>query len=127
MSIDILQVKVCMDTHIKKAKKSSDIAAHLKISPETLRKTFKAEEHVSLRKNLFKRKVWFMQELLFLEPDMTCKQICCEIGLREDSGTRIFKKFSGMTIGEFLEKMKDTEKRNEFLTQHRKEIAEEKK
>lgn len=126
MCINIALVKTCIDNRLPKIKTTKDIAMLLRISSETLRKIFLNEEKISLRAYIFERKVLLMQEIILMNPDMLCKCVCYTVGLREDSGTRVFKRITGITMEKFFKIMKCPEKRKEFLTRRAKEIAEEK-
>ncbi len=100
MRIDLHAVKLCIDYHLKEVITVQSVAERLKVSPETLRKTFLREENIHLGDYIVQRKLQAMKELLLMS-ELPCYSICYEFGFREDSGARVFKKRIGLTMKEF--------------------------
>ncbi len=98
-------VKLMVDLHLAEAKTLTYVAKMVKMPYETLRKKFLREEGIHLNEFIQHRKVRAMKELLLLSDD-PCFSVCYSLGLREDTGARMFKKIAGMTMLEFREKYK---------------------
>lgn len=94
------RIKQMIDFHLSDFKTISDLSFWLRIAPETLRKKFLRDENISLGEYIMRRKVTAMKERLSITDD-PCYLICFELGFREDSGARIFKKYTGMTMNEY--------------------------
>ncbi|MFA6468749.1 MAG: helix-turn-helix domain-containing protein [Bacteroidota bacterium] len=105
MAVDTTNVKLFVDQNIKEVKTIHNVARKLNMSYDTLRKSFLRKEQVPLADYITMRKVQAMQEFLLLRDD-PCFYVCYEFGYREDSGAKIFKKKTGMTMREFREKNK---------------------
>ncbi|MDD8019049.1 MAG: hypothetical protein PHP42_11790 [Bacteroidota bacterium] len=99
------KIKKIIDFHLSEVKTVSDVAALLNVPLETLRKKFFREEKIHLCDYVIQRKVQLMRECLIID-DEPCYLICYTVGLREDTGAKIFKKNTGMTMQEFREKYK---------------------
>ena len=99
------KVKLMIDLHLSNAKTIESVAKLLKSPPETLRKKFLRMEKVHLHDYILERKVKAMKEMLLIS-DLPCYTVCFNVGLREDTGAKLFKKISGNTMQEFREKYK---------------------
>ncbi len=99
------KVKLLVDHHLSDVKTIADIASFMDIHPETLRRVFLRKEKIHLGDYIMRRKVDAMKEHLLVTDD-PCYDVCYSVGLREDSGAKIFRKFSGVTMQEFREKYK---------------------
>jgi|GEM_PF-1451736 len=100
------ELKDLVDFHISEINTVSDVAGHLNTSAETLRKYFLRKEKIHLHDYIYERKVQLIKELL-MNSDDSCYRICDSAGLREDTGAKIFKKITGLTIQGFREKYKN--------------------
>jgi YesN/AraC family two-component response regulator len=89
-----------VDQHIKEMKSIHTVADRLKIHYDTLRKSFLKNEQIALAEYITMKKVQAMKELLVTGDD-PCFYICYEYGYREDSGAKVFKKLTGMTMLEY--------------------------
>ena len=94
------RIKLLIDYHLSDLKTISDLSFWLRIAPETLRKRFLRDENVTIGEYIIRRKVTAMKERLSITDD-PCYLICFELGFREDTGARIFKKYTGMTMNEY--------------------------
>lgn len=103
MRIDLGRVKSTVDLHLREFKSIDSVADHMLVSRETLRKRFLRDERVSLSEYINRRKIAAMKEYLILT-DVPCYFVCYMYGYREDSGAKIFKKMTGMTMAQFREK-----------------------
>jgi AraC-like DNA-binding protein len=101
-------IKSLIDFNIVEIKTIADLAQRTGLSVETLRKGFFREEKIHLGEYISRRKVEAMKELLQVS-DEPCNVVCFSVGLREDSGSKIFKKVTGMTMVEYR-----NEKRKQF-------------
>ena len=98
MAINIVIVKKQIEVNILKLYTLGDVAALLSISPETLKKEFLREEGVGISVFLAELRVQTMKERLITTREK-CLGICLDVGLREDAGSRLFKRETGMTMG----------------------------
>ncbi|MFA5834356.1 MAG: hypothetical protein WDA22_12845 [Bacteroidota bacterium] len=105
MVIDISAVKEVVHQNVKKIKSIQCVSERLHVSYETLRKSFLKKEHIPLANYITIQKVQGMKQHL-LEEDDPCFFVCYEYGYREDSGAKIFKKLTGMTMLEFRQRNK---------------------
>jgi len=99
------ELKNLVDFHLPKINTISDAAARLNISAETLRKNFLRKERIHLHDYIYERKVQLMKELLLMDND-SCYNICTIAGLREDTGAKVFKKITGLTMQGFRKRYK---------------------
>lgn len=106
MGIDTAEIKSYVDLNIKMVKTIRSVSKPLNISYDTLRKSFLRHERTPLAEYIANRKVQAMKELLLVGDD-PCFFVCYEFGYREDSGAKIFKKITGMTMLEFRRKYKN--------------------
>lgn len=86
--------------HLPEVKTIHDLETRLQIPADTLRKNFLREESIPLSEYIMMRKVEAMKELLIVS-DEPCYFVCLSVGLREDSGSKIFKKYTGATMQDF--------------------------
>jgi methylphosphotriester-DNA--protein-cysteine methyltransferase len=100
MSLNTDTIKSFIDLNIKEIKTVHCVARMLNVSYDTLRKTFLRKERVPLADYIMAKKVEVMKEHLVVAND-PCFVICYEYGLREDSGAKIFKRVTGMTMRQY--------------------------
>lgn len=93
-------VKNFLGFNISRVNTIADIAEKMNVSPETLRKAFLREEKMPLSEFISRMRVEVMKEYLRIG-DEPCQNICFNAGLREDSGARLFKKITGMTMKQY--------------------------
>ncbi len=105
MRIDLGLVKTTVDLHLREFKTIDSVADHMNVSRETLRKRFLRDERVSLSEYINRCKITAMKEYLSLT-DVPCYFICYLYGYREDSGAKVFKKLTGMTMAQYREKFR---------------------
>ncbi|MEW5799151.1 MAG: AraC family transcriptional regulator [Bacteroidota bacterium] len=112
MSINCREIKRYVEFHLAEIKTISDIASPTHVCYETLKKIFSREENISLSDYNVGSKVQAMKEMLVITEE-SCKYICYSFGLREDTGAKLFKKVTGMTMVEYRQR-------------HRKDVEEQK-
>jgi AraC-like DNA-binding protein len=101
MSMDPRLVKKVVSKQLHRIKTISDLAQLLGSPAEALKKGFMRRERISLSKYLSEVRIERAKELL-LKSDLKCKEICFAIGFsREDIGSRIFKRHTGISMKEF--------------------------
>lgn len=98
--ISIRLVKKYVDEHLKEIYSIACVATGMNVSPETLRKYFLRMEKLPLRDYILYRKIETMKVLL-TTTDEKCYWICYAVGLREDYGAHIFKRYFKKTMNEF--------------------------
>jgi len=103
------KVKSFIGFKLSDIKTIEDVARIFNTPSETLRKKFYREEKIHLSEFILQCKIVTIKEMLIIS-DLPCFEICYSIGLREDTGAKIFKKFAGMTMLQFRKKY-----REEFL------------
>lgn len=106
MLTDTTEVKLFVDQHLKELKSIHTVADRLKIHYDTLRKSFLKNEQIALAEYMTREKVERMKSHL-MHHDDPCFFICYEYGYREDSGAKVFKKLTGMTMLEFRRKYRN--------------------
>ena len=80
---------------------AEDVAEALDIRYETLRKTFRNTEGLTLWQYVTTQRVQRAKELL-QETDLLCYQVCFTVGFPNDiTGARVFKNITGMTMVEY--------------------------
>lgn len=100
MPLDTEHIKSFIDLNIKEIKSVHCVARMLGVSYETLRKSFLRYERMSLYEYIIHRKIAVMKEHLKVAND-PCFVVCYEYGLREDTGAKMFKRVTGLTMREF--------------------------
>lgn len=100
MSINTDEIKWFVEQHIKQVKTITSVSTPLQLSYDTLRKSFLRKERIPLGDYITQRKVQAMKDLL-VAADHPCFFICYEYGYREDTGAKVFKKNTGMTMLEY--------------------------
>ncbi len=101
MSINIPSIKELIKKNLHDMKSVSHVAKNANVGYETLKKTFRRSEGVALSEYLTRLRVAKMKALL-AEDRLRCFEICYEVGFdREDTGAKVFKKHTGMTMEEF--------------------------
>ncbi len=100
MGINTDEVKWYVEQHIKEVKTIHNVSRRLQLSYDTLRKSFLRQERIPLANYIVQRKVQAMKQLLE-SADHPCFFICYEYGYREDTGAKVFKKNTGMTMLEY--------------------------
>ena len=114
MRANTTDVKMFIDQNIKHVKTIQSISSRMMIPYDTLRKTFLRHERVPLGNYITMRKVQAMKEMLLVGDD-PCFYVCYEFGYREDTGAKIFKKMTGMTMLEFRRRYKNVRQTIESL------------
>ena len=99
-SLPTIHVKSYIASHLPAIRTIQDVARELGVSAQTLRKDFVRSERVSLREYIEVQRVGAMQDFL-KRTDLSCMNICRELGCREDVGERFFKRQTGMTMRQF--------------------------
>jgi methylphosphotriester-DNA--protein-cysteine methyltransferase len=100
MMITTLEIKQFIDQNLKEVNSIYSISSRLQVSYHTLRKSFIREEQMSLADYINMQKVQAMKELLVINK-RPCFSVCLEFGFREDTGAKVFKKMTGMTMKEY--------------------------
>ncbi len=100
MRINTDEIKWFVEQHIKEVKTIHSVSAPLQLSYDTLRKSFLRKEGVPLGDYIVQRKIQAMKDLL-VTADHPCFFICYEYGYREDTGAKVFKRNTGMTMLEY--------------------------
>lgn len=100
MSINTVAIKTFVDLNLRQIRSVHSIANRLGIPYDTLRKGFLRNENVPLAEYIAERKVVVMKEHLTVT-DAPCYVICFEAGLREDTGAKVFKRVTGLTMQEY--------------------------
>jgi YesN/AraC family two-component response regulator len=103
---DTTVIKLFVDQHIKEVKTIHTVADRLKIHYDTLRKSFLRNEQIALADYITMKKIQAMKEHL-VNHDDPCFFVCYEYGYREDSGAKVFKKLTGMTMLEYRKKFRN--------------------
>lgn len=85
---------------ISKVHSIEDIAFIINRSSETIRKDFYRSTSINLSDCISLVRVELMKRML-VETEKLCKNICFEVGCREDVGAKLFKKLNGMSMNEF--------------------------
>ena len=116
MVINTTEIKSYIEQNIKQVKTIHSVSKKLNVSYDTLRKSFLRVERIPLAEYITAKKIQAMKELLLLE-DHPCFYVCYEYGYREDSGAKVFKKFTGMTMLEFKRKYKNSDGNNTGIEQ----------
>lgn len=101
MPVDTRAIKRLVRENLNELNTIEDVARRMNLSPESVRKEFWRRERVSLKDFIIDCKIEEAKRLL-IETDLLCKEICLEVGFeREDSGTEMFKRRTGMSMKEF--------------------------
>ncbi len=109
MPIMTSEIKQYVEQNLKEIDSIYSIADQLQVSYHTLRKTFLKKEKVSLGRYITAQKVNAMKEMLMMDR-RKCYFICFDFGLREDTGAKVFKRSTGMTMKEYRKmKLKERE------------------
>jgi YesN/AraC family two-component response regulator len=103
---DTTVIKLFVDQHIKEVKTIHTVADRLNIHYDTLRKSFLRNEQIALADYITMKKIQAMKEHL-VNHDDPCFFVCYEYGYREDSGAKVFKKLTGMTMLEYRKKFRN--------------------
>lgn len=103
MLSDTTAIKLFVDQHIKEVKTIHTVSDRLNIHYDKLRKSFLRNEQIALADYITLKKVQAMKDHLAAGDD-PCFFICYEYGYREDSGAKVFKKLTGMTMLEYRRK-----------------------
>ena len=103
MPIDSRIVKRVVSKELSRIKTISDLAKLLGFPPEALRKEFVRRERITLSKYISEIRIQRAKDLL-LKSDEKCKEICLVVGFsREDIGSRVFRRHTGISMKEFRE------------------------
>lgn len=110
MAIDIYKVISFMSQRLKSIRRVKDVAGGMDVSSDTLRKEFVRRTHRSFSDYLAELRINEMKRRL-VETDQRCFEICFEAGFkREDTGSRFFKRATGLTMEQFREKSRSVGK-----------------
>lgn len=99
-------VKKYLEFHLSDITTVADLARHLKVSAETLRKNFRRTERISLGQYILKLKVEVMKEYLVIGDD-PCNWICGSLNIREDTGAKLFKRYTGETMKQYRDRHRE--------------------
>lgn len=94
------EVKSFVDQNLKDVKTVNSVSRGMHEPYDHLRKQFLREEGLPLGRYITRQKVRAMQEMLTVT-DYPCFFVCYEMGYREDTGAKVFKKLTGMTMLEY--------------------------
>ena len=100
MMINTYEIKQFIDQNLRDVNSIYSISSRLQVSYHTLRKSFLREAQMSLADYINMQKVQAMKELLVIN-NRPCFSVCFEFGFREDTGAKVFKKVTGMTMKEY--------------------------
>jgi AraC-like DNA-binding protein len=106
---DNLRVKAYVAGHLPSIHSIHDVARELGVSAQTLRKDFMRRERISLHDYITEQRIGRMQELL-RNTDLSCMAVCLELGCREDTGARLFKQHTGVTMSQFRTTSREKQK-----------------
>jgi AraC-like DNA-binding protein len=107
-TLPVIYVKKYIASHLPAIHTIQDVARELGVSAQTLRKDFVRTEKISLREYIAGQRVESMRDLL-KRTDLSCVDICRELGCREDVGERFFKRHTGMTMRQFRSMLRGTQ------------------
>jgi AraC-like DNA-binding protein len=94
------EISEIVERNIASIRSIKDVARHVGLSTETIRKTFYRKSGMNLSSFISEVKLAVMKRML-LETDEPCKRICIEVGYREDVGSRLFKNRVGIRMSEY--------------------------
>jgi transcriptional regulator GlxA family with amidase domain len=97
MARDIEWTKLYIQEHLPEIRSLKILAVRIDINAETLRKRFFRETGSNISEYIAHAKVSKMKSLL-TNSDLACKVICLNLGFREDSGAKLFKRIVGVTM-----------------------------
>jgi AraC-like DNA-binding protein len=101
MTIDLTYVELYIEKHLPDISGAEMVAEELGYSYHTLRRAFRDQERRTLGSYIAMRRVE-RAKLLLCQTSLTCYQICDAVGWSgENSGARVFKRFTDMTMGEY--------------------------
>lgn len=86
-----------VQAHLPRIHSPEELAEALGCPYETLRKMFSREQGITLGRYLEVCRVEEIKRLLS-ESDLQIKQICYQLGLREDSAAHLFRRVTGTTM-----------------------------
>jgi AraC-like DNA-binding protein len=98
--MQLAEVKKWIDANLKTIHSIDDVADAFSVAPETFRKDFLRVEGESPWQFIRVRKVERIKHLL-VDTDWKCVSIAHEVGMREESATRLFREITGKTMDEF--------------------------
>lgn len=98
--IRMQHVKSFLCLYIARVVTIDDVAAHFGLSSETLRKNFYRSEHVTIGEYIAHLRVEMLKEYIRIG-GVSYKYACYAVGLREDSGARLFHRHTGMTMSQY--------------------------
>ena len=105
MTIDIEEVKTLVTKNLSQVRSVKEIAYIMGVSVETLRKNYRRKEHEPLSAFLIRARLKEMKRLL-ITTELSCCEICFQLGLRDDSGEKFFRRETGMAMEKFRRKHK---------------------
>ncbi|MGO9481261.1 MAG: helix-turn-helix domain-containing protein [Candidatus Kryptoniota bacterium] len=103
--IDIDRLKHQIAGDLKGASCLKQLCTRISASKETLRKEFRKKEGMPISHFIAQVRIERMKSLLS-KTGLSCKEICCEVGIEKESGARTFKRITGMTMMGYREFIK---------------------
>jgi len=116
--VDIEELKSRISVDLKGKCCLKELTKEIPVSAQTLRKLFRRRAGFPISDYIQDARVAWMIAMLEIT-DKPCKNICIEVGLREDSGARAFKKATGMTMMEWRRRHGDG-RSNDYKSQESK-------
>ena len=101
MPIDSRIVKNVVAKELSRIRTISDLARLLGSPPEALKKEFVRKEGTSISRYISEVRIERAKALLS-HSNWQCKELCLAIGFsRADTGSHVFKRYTGMSMEEF--------------------------
>jgi len=117
MPIDTQEVKSIVTRNLSQIRSVKEIANIMDVSAETLRKSFRRKEHEPISDFITRERLKEMKRLL-LQTNLRCCEICYQLGLRDDSGHKFFRRETGWAMEEFRVQHKKAKNQKLFLKDH---------
>lgn len=99
----MIDIKKYLEYHLSRISTVDDLSRMVGIKSNTLRKNFRRHEKMPLGDFIDRMKVEVMKEFLVIGDD-PCNWICGSLKLREDTGAKLFKRFTGETMLQYRER-----------------------
>ena len=101
-------VKTFIDSNLAAIRSPRDVALGLGLNYETLRKSFRYGEMITLGRYITLRRIEAAKRLLIEKPDLYCYQVCDEVGFSSEAqGEKYFHSFTGLTMREYRQQYLD--------------------
>jgi two-component system response regulator YesN len=98
-------VKAFIENNLANIRRAEDVASKLGLKYETLRKSFRRREMMTIGRYITLRRVERAKRLLLERPDLYCYHVCDEVGFsNEIQGEKCFKALTNMTMREYRKK-----------------------